>query len=116
MMPKMNPRQMQHMMKKMGIQQEDIDDAEQVIIRCTTREIVIDNPQVAKVNMMGQKSYQISGEAYERSRETTPEVSEDDITTVMEQAGCDKDTATKAIKEAEGDLAQAILSLQQEET
>jgi len=115
MIPKMNPRKMQQMMKRMGIQQQDIEDAEQVIIRCSDREIVIDNPSVAKVNMMGQETFQISGQESERSLDTKPDINEDDISTVMEQAGVDKETASKAVEEANGDLAEAIMSLKSKE-
>ncbi len=115
MIPKINPRQMQQMMKRMGIQQQEIDDAKQVIIRCRDREIVIDNPSVAKVNMMGQESYQISGEEHERSIDSTPEIGQDDIKTVMDQTEADEETARKAIEDASGDLAEAIMSLKKED-
>ena len=46
MMPGMNPRQMQAMMKQMGMQQTDIA-AEQVIIRTADKDIVIDNTEIA---------------------------------------------------------------------
>ncbi|RJQ17270.1 nascent polypeptide-associated complex protein [Candidatus Woesearchaeota archaeon] len=106
-----NPRQMQQMMKRMGIQQAEIDDALQVIIKCKTREIIIDNPQVSKVNMMGQQTYQVIGNDHERSLDTMPEISEEDIEMVMEQTTCTKEEAKKAIENAKGDLAEAILSL-----
>tara|TARA_Y100000310_G_C20669467_1_gene809428 strand:+ start:2241 stop:2579 length:339 start_codon:yes stop_codon:yes gene_type:complete len=110
MIPGMNPRKVQQMMKKMGIAQQDID-ATQVIIKTAEKEMVINNPQVAKVNMMGQETYQVVGEVEERSIDTTPEINEDDIKTVMDQAKVSQEDAEKAITEADGDLAQAILSL-----
>jgi len=110
MFPGVNPRQMRMAMQKMGIQQEEID-AEEVIIRCKDKEIVISNPQVAKVNMMGQHSYQISGEEEERSVSTAPEISDDDVQTVMEQANVAESEARKAIEKHNGDLAEAIMSL-----
>lgn len=115
MIPKLNPRKMQQMMRRMGIQQQDIEDAQQVIIRCSDREIVIDNPSVAKVNMMGQETFQISGQESERSLDTKPEINNDDVNTVMEQAGVAESKARQAIEEAKGDLAQAIMSLKNEE-
>ncbi|MEK6938973.1 MAG: nascent polypeptide-associated complex protein [Nanoarchaeota archaeon] len=117
MFPGVNPRQMQQMMKKMGIQQSEIN-AIKVIIECEDKEIVIENPQVTKVNMMGQETFQIVGEIIERKRSTAsavPDISEEDIKTVMEQAGVDKATAKKALEEAEGDLAEAILNLNKED-
>jgi nascent polypeptide-associated complex subunit alpha len=111
MMPGMNSRQAQQMMKKMGVQQVEIDDAKQVIIRCATRDIIIDNPQVSKVSMMGQKTWQIVGEGREQSLDTTPDINEEDIQTVMEQANVDEATAKKALEETSGDLAEAIMKL-----
>ena len=108
-----NSRQMQQAMKRMGIQQQEIP-ATEVIIRTAEKEIVITNPSVQKVNMMGQWSYQVSGPEQERSLDTIPEINEEDIQTVMEQTGADEATAKAAIEEADGDLAQAILNLSDE--
>ena len=110
MIPGMNPRMMKQAMKRMGIKQQDID-AKQVIIRTSTKNIIINNPAVAKVNMMGQESFQISGEVSEESLSSEPDISEEDIRTVAEQTGKTEEEAEKAIKEAKGDLAAAILSL-----
>ena len=101
---------MQQMMRKMGIQQQEIE-AEEVIIRCTNKEIVISNPAVQKVNMMGQVNFQISGEISERELSSTPDISDDDIKTVMEQAHVSAAEAKNALEDAEGDLAEAILKL-----
>ena len=109
-MPNVNPRQMQQMMKKMGIQQEDID-AEEVIIKCSDKTIIIRNPSVQKVNMMGQKNYQISGEETVESVDSTPEISEDDLKTVMDQTQVSEEDAKRALKDTEGNIAEAILLL-----
>ena len=110
MFPGVNPRQMQQAMKRMGIQQTEID-AKEVIIRTADRELVFKEPQVAKVNMMGQATYQIVGEPEERPLSAEPDISEDDIKTVMDQADVDKKTALAAIKKHKGDLAEAIMEL-----
>ena len=110
MMPNINPRQMQQMMKKMGIQQEDID-AEEVIIKCSDKKIVIKNPSVQKVNMMGQKNYQISGDEHIESLDSALEISAEDIKTVMEQTKCSEEDAKQALEDTEGNIAEAILLL-----
>jgi nascent polypeptide-associated complex subunit alpha len=110
MIPGMNPRKMQQMMKQMGIQQQDIE-ATEVIIKTADKELIISNPSVQRVNMMGQINFQISGEVEERSLATTPDINEDDVKTVMEQASCSEEEAKEAIEKAEGDLAEAIMSL-----
>ncbi len=112
MMPGVNPRQMRQMMKQMGIQQQDLDDVVRVEIVCESRKIVIEPAQVAAVNMMGQKTWQVAGEAREESLNTKVEISEEDVKTVAEQAGVDDDVARAALEETHGDLAAAILKLQ----
>ena len=107
MIPGMNARKMNKMMQRMGVQQQDID-AEQVIIKCKDKEIIINNPQVAKINMMGQQTIQIVGDIEERSLE---KFNEDDVKTVMEQAEVNEDEAREALEKSNGDLAEAILSL-----
>ncbi len=113
MMPGMNPRQMQAMMKKMGIQQVEVP-ATEVIIKTEDKEIIITNPQVSKVNMMGQQTYQVVGEVHEREKQVQVEISEDDVKTVMEQTSCSEDEAKKALEET-NDLAEAIMHLTSEE-
>ena|SRR3989344_6236061 len=113
MMPGMNPRKMQQMMKQLGIQQVEIP-ATEVIIKTKEKNIIITNPSVSKVNMMGQENFQISGEVHEEAVSSVPDISDEDIRTVMEQAGVDRLTAQKAIEDADGDLAEAILNLKDE--
>lgn len=105
MMPNMNPRQMQKMMNKMGMKQEEIP-ASEVIIK-GPKEIIIKNPHVLKVNMMGQETFQITGNVSEGSG-----ISKDDILTVSVQAEVSEDDALKALEETKGDLAEAIMNLQ----
>jgi nascent polypeptide-associated complex subunit alpha len=113
MFPGMNPRKMQQMMKRMGIQQVDIP-ATEVIIRSEDKEIIITEPSVAKVNMMGQETFQISGGSIqERESSSGPEINDDDIKTVAEQANVSEEDAKKALEESNGDLAAAILSLKE---
>jgi len=98
---------MKQAMKKLGMKQEEIP-AEQVIIKCSDKELIIQNPQVMKVNMMGQDSLQITGDIQERELKT---YSEEDIKTVIQQTDCSEQEAIEALKETQGDLAEAILKL-----
>ena len=109
MIPGMNPRDVQRAMKKLGIKQEEIE-ANEVIIKTNDKEIVITNPQVSKVNMMGQETYQIIGDAEERSV-SSDEIIDEDVRTVMEQAHVTEDKAREAIENNAYDLAKAIISL-----
>jgi nascent polypeptide-associated complex subunit alpha len=110
MFPGVNPRQMQQAMKKLGVKQEEID-ATEVIIKTPDKDLIIKNPQVSKINMMGQESLQITGDIEEMERKL--EINEDDIKTVIDQAGVSEEEAKKAIEETNGDLAEAILKLKQ---
>lgn len=117
MMPgmQMNSRQMKQAMKKMGVQQEELE-ALQVIIRLPDKDIIIDNPDVAKVNMLGQETFQVAGgDMSEQERDTSVSINEEDVATVTEQVGVDDDRARQALEAAGGDIAQAIMDLQEEE-
>lgn len=96
----------------MGIKQQDVQ-AEKVIIFKEDQQIIIENPSIQKVDMMGQKSYQISGD--ERVEEVAQEVNitDEDVQTVLEQAGVSKEQAKSALEKADGDIAQAIVDLQE---
>jgi len=110
MIPGMNSRQMKQMMRKMGVQQQEYD-ASQVIIKTPEGDIIIDEPNVSKVNMMGQETWQIVGESRLEERDSTPDVSEDDVNTVVDQTGCSPEIAKEKILEHKGDLAEAIIEL-----
>lgn len=110
MLPGLNPREMQKAMKRLGIRQEEID-AQEVIIKTSDRSILIKNPHVSKVNMMGQETFQVSGEITEIDN-SAADISEDDIATVMEQTGCAREEALEALEQSNGNLAEAILKLQ----
>ncbi len=112
MIPGINPRDMQKAMKRLGMTQVDLD-ATEVIIKLQDKELVIQNPSVAKVNMMGQETFQISGEIVERALNNAPELTLDDVKTVMEQTGKSREIVTEAIQKHHGDLAAAILELQE---
>ena len=101
-----NQRQMEKMMKQMGISQEEID-ADEVVIKTKDKEIVISSPHVTKVKMSGQETFQITGEISERSKD---DFSDEDIDMIVDQTGASIEDAKKALEE-EGDIAKAILKL-----
>ncbi|MBU0530863.1 MAG: nascent polypeptide-associated complex protein [Nanoarchaeota archaeon] len=105
----MNQRQMERMAKKMGMQMENID-AEEVIIRGTNTDIVISNPHVSRVNVMGQDTFQVTGDISEKSRES---YTAEDVEMVKQQTGCTEEDAIEALKKANGDLAEAIMSVKE---
>ena len=106
-----NPKQMKKMMKQMGIDMEEID-AEEVIIRTRGEELIFKNPAVTKISAKGVETFQIVG-SYEVV-EKKPPVSEEDVKLIMEQAGVSEEEARKALEEANGDLAEALMKLQEQ--
>ena len=125
----MSPKQMARMMKKMGIEQKDLECVKEVIIRFADKEWVISNPQVTAVKQSGAETYQVGGSKTERALSGTATASSPDTEIVEEeiipeieipmedaalvagQTGVDIETAKQALKETEGDLAAAILKL-----
>ncbi len=110
MIPGVNPRQMKAMMRQMGMSQDDLD-VQEVIIKTNGKVLRFSNPSVQKVTMQGQTTFQLSGEYKEEEETVSLNISEDDINTVCEQAGVSQEDARKALEEAQGDLAQAIVNL-----
>jgi len=106
----LNPKKMQALMKQMGIKQEEIDASEVIIKKTDGGKIIIDNPSIAKINMQGNESFQISGDIKEETAEPESAFSDEDIKTVMEKTNCSEEQAKKALEKT-GDLAEAILKL-----
>ncbi|MCQ4153730.1 MAG: nascent polypeptide-associated complex protein [Archaeoglobales archaeon] len=104
-----NAKQMKKMMKQMGIEMEELD-AKEVIIKTSTEELIFRNPSVTKISAKGMETFQVMGE-YE-IRKIAPQISDEDVKLVMEQAKVDEETAKKALVEANGDIAEALLKLQ----
>ncbi len=102
MMPGMDMKKLKKMMKDM----ENIP-AERVIIE-GPKKIVIENPQVVKINMMGQETFQIIGEAHEVEDKL---YSEEDVNMIMEQTGRSEEEIVKTLEKNEGDIAKTILEL-----
>jgi alpha-NAC-related protein len=105
MIPGINPSQMQGMMRKMGISQEEIDASKVIIEKNDGTRTIIQNPDVMKIKMQGNISYQISGEEFEEDS-----ISEEDVQTIIEKTGCTAEEARDALEKT-GDLAEAILEL-----
>ena len=122
-----SPKQMARMMKKMGIEQKEIEGVKEVIFRFGDKEWVISNAQVTMIKQAGAESFQVAGTKTERgltgkAESKTEEMEEvevekkieipmEDAALVAQQTGVDIQVAKKALEETEGDLAAAILKL-----
>lgn len=112
---KIDPRMMKQAMKRMGINETELEDVQEVIVRFSHKEIVISSPHVSQITAAGNVSFQISGTVTERSLNTKPTISDEDVQTVMEQTSVDSETARNAIEATDGDLAAAIMELNKKE-
>ena len=117
----MNPREQRRMMQRMGMNMDSVADVQQVIIRTADKDIVIDEPEVAILQVQGQKMYQvIGGQVSEQAPSaggallapSKPSFSEEDVQLVADQTGKSLEQAKEALQECGGDLAKAILLLQ----
>jgi nascent polypeptide-associated complex subunit alpha len=104
------------MMQRMGMSMDAVQDVEQVIIKTSSKEIIIEQPEVAILQMQGQKIFQVAGgKITEKTAERKAPViatAEEDVRLVADQTGKSVEEAKKALEECEGDLAKAILLLQ----
>jgi len=123
MMPNLNPKQMQQMMRQMGIKSDNIEASRVIIEKKDGGKITIENPTVTVIEMQGQKTFQIAGEIKEEGsdskgaekeeeKETEGGITEKDVALVAEQAKVDRETARKALEETNGDIAEAIMKLE----
>jgi len=103
---KMSPEKIEKMMKRLGIETRKLE-AEEVLIRCKDKDIIIKNPEVLITNVMGKDAYQITGDVEERGLGP----SEEDIKLVMEKTGKDRETVVAKLEELNNDLAKAIMEL-----
>ena len=102
-----NPKQLQALMKQMGMKQDEIE-AERVIIEGKERRIIIEPVNVQKITMQGQSSWQITGEEKEEGKEVS--FSMEDVELVMEKTGRSREDVENVLKETK-DIAEAIVKL-----
>lgn len=112
---KMNPRNAKRMMQRMGMNMGEMPEVEEVIFKTSDKEIVVENAQVAVIDMGGQKIFQVTGEVSERALQGAPAkaaIPEEDAQLVADQTGKSIEDAKRALEASDGDLAKAILLLQ----
>lgn len=115
---RVSPRQAKRMMQRMGLSMNPMPDVQEVILRTSRKEILVENPDVAVLDMHGQKIFQVTGERITEKELEKPErkvaIPEEDVRLVADQTGKSVEEAQRALEETEGDLAKAILLLQSE--
>ena len=116
---RVNPRQMRQAMKRMGIEQEELNGVEEVIIRTADKEYVIRGAAGTALTAQGQRIWQVIGEPIVRDRPDAKKeapaaastIPEEDVQLVAEKAGVSEEEARKALEECGGEPAEAIIRL-----
>ena len=106
----MDPKNMQKVMRQMGIKSEEIEASKVTIELKEGGRLVVFEPSVVQIEMHGEKSFQVSGKVAEEQ-----EAGEDDLRMVMEASGCSREEAQNALRETGGDIAEAIIRLKGDE-
>lgn len=112
---------MAKLMQQMGITTEEIDANRIVIEKKDGLRLVIENPSITQIDLKGQKMFQVTGEPREeqagkKGKEETEEKTEgeEDVEIIMRKTGASREQAQRALDEAGGNIAQAILSFHNE--
>ncbi len=121
-----DPRQMQRMMRQLGLTTEPVDGVEEVIVRTRDKEHVFERPEVTILSVQGTRTYQVVGTPTIRPRgaggaaaapsspaapSTASGPPEEDIELVMGQANVSREEAIEALFVSHGAPAEAILHL-----
>jgi len=121
-MRRFSHRQIERMMRKLGMKVEPLEGISYVEIYKEDGQIIhIENPEVIKMEVSGQTIFQISGGEIsvleeEKEEEEEIEITDEDIEIVSQQAGVDRETARKALIVTKGDLVKAIMMLKESKT
>ncbi len=98
-------------MKKLGMNVEQIEDVQSIVIKTPKGNWVFDAAEVSAMTMQGVTTYQIQGEA--RFEPAAPEIPKEDVTMVAAQANVPEEKAREALVATKGDIAEAIMKLAQ---
>lgn len=119
---RLNPNELKRQLKKLGLKNVEVKmlDAEEIVIRLSDgRELVAAAPQVMLMQVPGGAAMlQVVAESLEE-RQSSPmageetQLSEEDVKFVAEQAGVSLDEAREALREVGGDIAAALMLLEE---
>lgn len=102
---------MKAMMKKLGMNVEQIEDVQSISIKTPYGEYIFDGAEVSAMTMQGVTTYQIQGTP--RFIESAPAIPKEDVAMVAAQAGVPEEKAQEALVATKGDIAEAIMKLAQ---
>ena len=96
-------------MKKLGMNVEQIEDVQSIVIKTPKGNWIFDSAEVSAMTMQGSTTYQVTGTP--RFEEAAPEIPAEDITMVAAQANVPEEKAREALVACRGDIAEAIMKL-----
>lgn len=116
-----NPRELERYLKRMGIKMEEVDAAYVEIGLKNGDVLRIESPSVALLKLPNKVLvYQIQAQEGSVKVQKRQEAAaggyaptDEDISLVVEQTGATREEAEQALREAKGDLVQAVMSLMQ---
>jgi len=113
----MNPKKMKQMMNKLGMSMEPIEGVTRVTIEARDGTYIFEEAEVVGMTMQGVTTYQLTGTPRLQpakildSAPVEVEISEDDVQLVAMQANVSEEAARAALKETNGDIAEAIMKI-----
>ncbi len=126
-----NPRKLRKMLRNLDLSNLKLEDVPNVVrvefvLRDGTR-MIIENPSIAKVSIGGLVIFQVQAQSssIRHVSSTIQQVqqesilvseprkpySDEDIELVIQETGCSREEAIKALEETKGDIAEAIMLL-----
>lgn len=112
-MRRLSPREARRLMSRMGVRVRELEGVEEVLIRMSDRELLIEEPTVTVMEVRGERVFQIVGKVLEKSikAEEAPTISEEDAMLLASQTGVSIEEAREALVETSGNLAAALMLL-----
>jgi len=114
---RLSPREMRRLMKRMGLNLEELSRVSRVIVEFDDgKKLIAESPMVYLIRSKDQMMLQVIG-SFEEIREEKEsieaiEISEEDVQLVAAQTGVSLEEAKQALIQTNGDIAQAIMLIE----
>lgn len=113
---KLSLRDMRRLMRRMGLNLEELSGVSRVVIEFDDgRKLIAESPLAYMIKGKDQTMLQVVGEFKEIVEERVSEeieISEEDVQLVATQTGTSLDEARQALLQTKGDIAQAIMLIE----
>lgn len=114
---RLSPREMRRLMKRMGLNLEELSGVSRVIVEFDDgKKLVAESPIAYLIRGKDQTMLQVIG-SFEEMREEkesieSVEINEEDVQLVAAQTGVSLEEAKQALTQTNGDIAQAIMLIE----